>query len=42
MNATQLAKATQLLLTEALGLDTGLPYTVDDGPEFFKLLGCKY
>lgn len=42
MNATQLAKATQLLLTEALGLDTGLPYTVDDGAEFFGLLGCKY
>ena len=38
MNATQLARATQILITEALSVDTGLPYTVRDGEEFFALL----
>ena len=37
MNATQLAKASQLLLVNALGIDAGLPYTPADGIEYFRL-----
>ena len=39
MNATQLARATQILLTEALMLPVGAPYTLDDADEFFGLFG---
>lgn len=38
MNATSMAKATARLLMRALGIDSGLPYTSEDGEEFFALL----
>ncbi len=37
MNATSMAKATARLLMRALGIDSGLPYTAEDGREFFAL-----
>lgn len=38
VNAFQLANACRILITEALGLDVGLPYTVEDGKEIFEIL----
>ena len=38
VNAFQLANACRILVTEALGLDVGLPYTVEDGKEIFEIL----
>ena len=38
MNALQLANACRILITEALGLEVGLPYTVRDGEEIFEIL----
>jgi hypothetical protein len=36
MNATQLANASRILIMEALAIDPGLPYTVEDGEKFFS------
>lgn len=36
MNATQLANASRILIMEALAIDPGLPYTVEDGERFFS------
>lgn len=38
VNAFQLANACRILITEALGLEVGLPYTVEDGREIFDIL----
>ncbi len=38
VNASQLANACRILITEALSLEVGLPYTVCDGEEIFKML----
>ena len=38
MNAHQLGNACRILITEALGLEVGLPYTVEDGKEIFSIL----
>jgi hypothetical protein len=38
VNAFQLANACRILITEALGLEVGLPYTLEDGKEIFEIL----
>jgi hypothetical protein len=38
MNAHQLGNACRILVTEALGLKVGLPYSVEDGKEIFEIL----
>lgn len=38
MNAHQLGNACRILITEALGLEVGLPYTVEEGREIFEML----
>ena len=38
VNASQLANACRILLAMALGIDVGLPYSLEDGKEIFDIL----